>query len=294
MVGCRLNQSEIEMFARQFRSAGHSLVGEAAEADLVVINTCSVTASAASDSRQKARNAHRAGVRQIALTGCWSTLAPQAAADLPGVIAVIPNAEKETLVHQLLGIPAEEFDLEPSAREALPGARLRTRAFIKVQDGCDNRCTFCVTTLARGASRSRPVEDVLADVEAAVLGGAQEAVLTGVHLGAWGHDLAARSSLKNLITAVLERSEIPRLRLSSLEPWDLDEDFFPGGEKAPCRDAARKYAEKKNQKQGNDGAELGNRNGQISVGMKRIGQHRKDAVQQVDHPADEPERNRQR
>ncbi|HJS28439.1 MAG TPA: MiaB/RimO family radical SAM methylthiotransferase [Anaerolineales bacterium] len=226
MVGCRLNQSEIEMYARQFRSAGHSIVADAGEADLVVINTCSVTAAAASDSRQKARQAYRAGARQIALTGCWSTLAPQPAASLPGVVAVIPNAEKGGLVQEILGIPLEEFDLEPAAREPLPGARLRTRAFIKVQDGCDNRCTFCVTTLARGASRSRTVEAVIGDIQAAVMGGAQEAVLTGVHLGAWGHDFDPAASLKDLIAAILDRSDLPRLRLSSLEPWDLDGEFF--------------------------------------------------------------------
>ncbi|MDX1437775.1 MAG: MiaB/RimO family radical SAM methylthiotransferase, partial [Anaerolineales bacterium] len=226
MVGCRLNQSEIEQYARQFRAAGHTIVATPGDADLVVVNTCGVTAAAAADSRSKARRAHRAGAERIILTGCWSTLAPAEAASLPGVVDVVPNDSKDELVGSTLGIRPDNFDLEPVVREPLPGARLRTRAFIKVQDGCDNRCTFCVTTIARGVGRSRPIAAVLDDIRAAVLGGAQEAVLTGVHLGSWGQDLDRPLHLKNLVQSILAESDLPRLRLSSLEPWDLDEAFF--------------------------------------------------------------------
>ncbi len=104
----------------------------------------------------------------------------------------------------------------PLAREALPGLRQRTRAFIKVQDGCDNACTFCITTVARGAGRSRPVSAVLADIRAAQQGGTQEVVLTGVHLGSWGHDFG--DHLTTLIRAILTETDIPRLRLSSWSP----------------------------------------------------------------------------
>jgi threonylcarbamoyladenosine tRNA methylthiotransferase MtaB len=225
-VGCRLNQSEIETYARQFGALGHSLVASPAEADLAVINTCAVTAEAASDSRQKIRQASRAGARAIAVTGCWSTLQPQAAASLPGVRHVIPNADKDHLVSHLLQIPPEIFDVEPLARQPLPGARLRTRAFIKVQDGCNNRCTFCITTLARGPGRSRPVAEVLADVRAALKGGSQEIVLSGVHLGSWGQDFSPPLHLRHLVRAILSETDVPRLRLSSLEPWDLDGEFF--------------------------------------------------------------------
>jgi threonylcarbamoyladenosine tRNA methylthiotransferase MtaB len=114
--------------------------------------------------------------------------------------------------------------VEPLARVPLPGPRQRTRAFIKVQDGCDNNCTFCITTLARGESVSRASNDVLVDIRAALLGGAQEIVLTGVHLGAWGLDFDSR--LSTLIKRILSEVDIPRLRLSSLEPWDLDDEFF--------------------------------------------------------------------
>lgn len=225
-VGCRLNQSEIETFARQFRSAGHTLVATPGEADLVVINTCAVTARAASDSRQKIRQSHRAGAGEVIVTGCWSSLEPDRAAALPGVSRVVPNLEKDRLVPLLLDLPVETFDLEPIEREPVPGARLRTRAFIKVQDGCDNHCTFCVTTLARGAGRSLLMEHILHDIASAVGGGAQEIVLTGVHLGSWGRDLPQSRHLRQLVKDILAQSAVPRLRLSSLEPWDLDPDFF--------------------------------------------------------------------
>ncbi len=231
-VGCRLNQSEIEAYARQFRLAGYELVPDPKDADLAVINTCAVTAQAASDSRQKIRQMQRLGAGQTVVTGCWSTLQPEAAAALPGVSRVIANVEKDRLVPVLLEIPEQLFDLEPVERQPLPGARMRTRAFIKVQDGCDNRCTFCITTLARGSGRSRTIAQVLADIRAAIQGGAQEVVLTGVHLGSWGQDLGENGApfgahhLRHLVQAVLEQTEIPRLRLSSLEPWDLEPAFF--------------------------------------------------------------------
>lgn len=225
-IGCRLNQSEIEAFANQFRHAGHIIVSEASQADLVVVNTCAVTTEAASDSRQKIRQAARAGVEKIVVTGCWSTLNPEGAAHLPGVTRVVENSEKDHLVPNLLGLPAESFDLEPLAREPLPGIHQRTRAFIKVQDGCDNHCTFCITRIARGPGRSRNIAAVMTDVRAALQGGAREVVLTGVHLGSWGHDFSPKLHLFDLIGALLTEPELPRLRLSSLEPWDLDERFF--------------------------------------------------------------------
>lgn len=224
-IGCRLNQAEIEQMARQFRAEGHTISAEAAEADLVIINTCAVTTQAAANSRQKIRQAARAGTGGIVATGCWSSLAPQQALALPGVQRVIPNEQKDNLVAAALGLPGEHiFEREPLARQNLPGLRHRTRAFIKVQDGCDNACTFCITTLARGQGRSRPIPAVLDDIRAARAGGAQEIVLTGVHLGSWGYDF--HDTLQTLIQAILNETDTPRLRLSSLEPWDLDNGFF--------------------------------------------------------------------
>jgi threonylcarbamoyladenosine tRNA methylthiotransferase MtaB len=231
-IGCRLNQSEIETYARQFRAAGHTLVPSAEQADLVVVNTCAVTSAAVSDSRQKIRQAARSGDGQIVATGCWVTLHLQEAAALPRVTRVVPNASKDRLVADLLGVSSEIFDREPLEREPVPGGRARTRAFIKAQDGCDNRCTFCVTTIARGPGVSRTVPQVLADIRAArretpgARHGAHEIVLTGVHLGSWGQDFTPPSHLRHLIQAILQETGVERLRLSSLEPWDLYADFF--------------------------------------------------------------------
>ena len=225
-IGCRLNQAEVESLARQFREAGHEIVATAADADLAVINTCTVTSAAASDSRAAIRRARRLGTGEVVVTGCWATLEPDKAAGLPGVRKIIPNLQKERLAADLLGLPQEFFDLEPLARQPLPGLHARTRAFIKAQDGCDNACTYCITTVARGASRSLPVEQILADVQSALDGGAKEIVLTGVHLGSWGLDFPTPQHLADLVSTLLSRTSVQRLRLSSLEPWDLQADFF--------------------------------------------------------------------
>ena len=226
MVGCRLNQSELERIGGQLRLAGHNLVGQMAEADLAIINTCAVTAKASSDSRQMARKAVRQGVGQVILTGCWASLNQESAASITGVTGVIPNDQKDQLARLVLEIPETEFELEPARRQPLPGVRRRTRAFIKIQDGCDRHCTFCVTTIARGSSRSVPVSKVLEDIHAAVAGGANEVILTGVNLGAWGSDFSEKSSLEQLLLSILHHTDIRRVRLSSLEPWGLSGSFL--------------------------------------------------------------------
>jgi len=238
-LGCRLNQSEIENMARQFRAAGHEIVASAEGAELAVVNTCAVTNDAAADSRGRIRHLARLGVNEIIATGCWSTLQPKEAAKLPNILRVIPNTQKDNLAAEILGLKHSSFipsaalplrglrrtSLHPSSfRFPLPGIHHRTRAFIKAQDGCDNHCTFCVTSVARGASRSRASADVISDIQFALAGGTKEIVLTGVHLGSWGQELNLH--LRDLVKVILRETDTPRLRLSSLEPWDLDEDFF--------------------------------------------------------------------
>jgi threonylcarbamoyladenosine tRNA methylthiotransferase MtaB len=226
-VGCRLNQSEIERISNQFRMLGHEIVGTADESDLIVINTCTVTTRAAADSRAMVRQAHRKNPQaRIVLTGCWSTLEEKKALDLPGVVRVVSNDEKDHLASIILDQPGENFDIEPIIRYPVPGVRMRTRAFIKAQDGCDNHCTFCITTTARGPSRSMPQEQIIAEIRSAVAGGVKEAVLTGVQLTAYGKDLSGNIHLKSLIKSILDHTDIPRLRLSSLEPWEVGADLF--------------------------------------------------------------------
>ncbi len=221
MVGCRLNQSELERIGTDVRQAGHRLVGDYTEADVAIINTCAVTAKAASDSRQLARRISNAGVERVILTGCWASLEPSMAATLTSVTEVIPNTQKDRLVQLAFENDSATFSFYPTLRNPLPGARKRTRTFIKVQDGCDKRCTFCVTTIARGRSTSVPAKDVLDQVNAAAEGGVKEVILTGVQLGSWGADINPAGRLDWLIEHLLCHTDIPRIRLSSIEPWSI-------------------------------------------------------------------------
>ena len=239
-IGCRLNYSEMETLANQLRTAGHTVVAEPDQAQVIIFNSCAVTAGAERDSRKRVAALHRAGpAARIAVTGCWATLRPQQASLLPGVDLVADNRRKEMLAALLEPWSAELDDPDALARMQpdgnpfahLPSADVRaarTRAFVKVQDGCNNRCTFCIVTALRGESRSRPLQEVVAEVQRAAEAGVMEAVLTGVHLGSYGRDLSAttRSDLKDLVAALLSDTDIPRLRLSSLEPWELADGFF--------------------------------------------------------------------
>jgi threonylcarbamoyladenosine tRNA methylthiotransferase MtaB len=226
-LGCRLNQSEIDTMARQLRSQTHDIVDSAQAADWVIVNTCAVTQDAARSSRQLVRELHRANPNaKLAVTGCYAHLSPDEIAVLPGVSRVVDNRAKDKLVEKITGQLVEPFDHEPITRQNRLGAYGRTRAFVKVQDGCDNACTFCVTTIARGAGRSRPLAEVVDEIRYLHALGYQEAVLTGVHLGSYGHDQGHHDGLIHLVQAILADTDIPRLRLSSLEPWDLSPDFF--------------------------------------------------------------------
>ncbi|NLX09778.1 MAG: tRNA (N(6)-L-threonylcarbamoyladenosine(37)-C(2))-methylthiotransferase MtaB [Chloroflexi bacterium] len=228
-TGCRLNQSEIETLAQQFRQAGHAVVQTVDEADLCVVNTCAVTREATRSSRNLIRRLNRSNPdAQIVATGCYTHLSPQQVGALPGVTHTISNLDKDRLVPIVLqtDVPADVFDREPLDREVGAGALGRTRAFVKVQDGCNNRCTFCVTTIARGPGRSRALDEIVREVQALAAAGYQEAVLTGVHLGSYGHDRGERDGLTQLVRALLADSDLPRLRLSSLEPWDIAPEFF--------------------------------------------------------------------
>ena len=262
-IGCRLNYSEMEGLARRLTIAGHSVVDEPEQAQVVIFNSCAVTAGAVRDSRKRVGALHKAAPRaRIALTGCYATLDPSAAATMPGVGMVADNSQKELLPVLLepwsaefedtsslvrLAPDADPFDFpdvagEPSGVQApmrasatptlqsatLQNPALRTRAFVKVQDGCNNRCTFCIVTSLRGDSRSRPLDAVVEEIGQHVRQGIQEAVLTGVHLGAYGRDLPASQAgdLKQLVAAILTHTDIARLRLSSLEPWELADGFF--------------------------------------------------------------------
>ncbi len=230
-IGCRLNIGEIEALARGFAARGHCVVAAGEPADLCVLNTCTVTGLASRKSRQLIRQVRRAHPdAALVVTGCYAEMAPDAVREL-GVDLVVGNPAKDNLADTLdeaglltgAASAHETFDVPtPSVLDA-PS---RTRAFVKVQDGCDNCCTFCIVTVARGEGRSRPGDQVVTEVRELVALGYREAVLSGVHLGSYGHDRDDRSGLGNLVRRLLDETDIARLRLSSLEPWDLDAEFF--------------------------------------------------------------------
>lgn len=226
-LGCRLNEAEIETWSRDCRTRGFSLADDAAHADLMVINTCAVTSESARKSRQLIRRAQRGNPQaKLVVSGCYASLHPDETAAELGVDLVVPNTDKDRLV----GIATERLDLPVMPEVATtPGenallARGRHRAFIKVQDGCRYRCAFCIVTKARGDERSRPIGDIVDDVRRLGDEGVNEIVLAGVHLGGYGSD--AGSDLKALIHAVLSDTDMPRVRLGSLEPWELPDGFW--------------------------------------------------------------------
>lgn len=225
-VGCRLNWSEVEQLARQLAAARHVIVAAPEEADIVILNSCAVTAQAERKTRHRVRSLHRDNpTARLAVVGCYATLRPEVAARLPGVSWVISNDEKSQT--------ADILDIGPGASPPQPGEEtdspdtLRTRAFVKVQDGCDNHCTYCIVRSLRGPSRSRTIDDIVSEIqELTEQADCREAILTGASLGAYGRDLGLERGLHTLVDAVLSRTDLPRLRLSSLEPWDLDDAFF--------------------------------------------------------------------
>jgi threonylcarbamoyladenosine tRNA methylthiotransferase MtaB len=221
-VGCRLNQSEIEKYAGEFRAYGHILVPRAEDADVAVINTCVVTAAAASDSRQKLRKIIQDKNLRVISTGCLTAIEPGLFGTEQNV-RIIDNLQKDDLVKLVLG---EIHELHLDARIPVPGTRSRTRAFIKAQDGCNNFCTFCLTRIARGKARSIPTAIVLEDIRAAVIGEVKEVVLTGVQLGSWGCDLNPKLRLKDLMEQIITINGDFRIRFSSIEPWDVDSELL--------------------------------------------------------------------
>jgi threonylcarbamoyladenosine tRNA methylthiotransferase MtaB len=225
-LGCRLNEAELETWAREFQVAGYRVVDDSEEADLLVLNSCAVTQDATRKSRSLIRKLGRENPgAKIILSGCYATLEPDEAATL-GVDLVVDNQEKHRLValaQEKLPpetMPAHSTDPEGSALFRLG----RHRAFIKVQDGCRYRCSYCIVTLARGEERSRSLVAIVNEIHRFEAEGIGEVVLTGVHLGGYGSDTGC--DLTQLVETVLAETHIPRIRLGSLEPWDLPDAFI--------------------------------------------------------------------
>jgi threonylcarbamoyladenosine tRNA methylthiotransferase MtaB len=267
--GCRATQADGAAIERQFQDQGLGRVAAPANAEWVVLNTCAVTAAAEQDARAAIRRIRRQNPRcKIVITGCYAQRAPQEIAALDGVSHVIGNSHKHTLVQIALAGPshpnrdgeasfvsrarpqreaAEIFVSDIFAHSELLAAPVfdsaneRTRPNLKVQDGCNHRCSFCIIPSLRGRSRSLPIADVLREVNQLVSAGYREVVLSGINLGRWGRDLPAGVgeeercfslavprpfTLELLLRAVLERTAIEKLRISSVEPMDWSDPLI--------------------------------------------------------------------
>jgi threonylcarbamoyladenosine tRNA methylthiotransferase MtaB len=226
-LGCRLNEAELEQWSNQFTDKGHQVVREAGEADVVVLNTCAVTTEATKKSRKLMNRLHRENPQsKLVVSGCYATLEEEDVAARLGVDLVVNNQDKELLPKRVMDafsantMPLIAMDSDESSLFQ----RGKQRAFIKIQDGCRYRCTYCIVTVARGEERSRPLFDIVDEVNRLQQQGIQEIVLTGVHVGGYGSDNG--SSLFELVKVLLDDTDMPRIRFASVEPWDLPDTFF--------------------------------------------------------------------
>jgi threonylcarbamoyladenosine tRNA methylthiotransferase MtaB len=217
--GCRVNQAEAFSWADALEAGGLRLAGGWSDGDIILVNSCTLTGRADRDVRKFVERVRRERpAARLVVTGCLAERAPATFAGRPGVSLVVPNAGKAGLPERVLGLvggaEAQEVD----------GTPFRSRALVKVQDGCDRRCAFCIIPSVRGRSASVPAVEVRARVRDLAERGYHEVVLAGIHLSCYGRDLEPRSSLALLLGELETVENLGRLRLSSLDPRDLDDD----------------------------------------------------------------------
>jgi len=230
-LGCKVNQCESEALDRQLKERGGRPAGLDETADLYVINTCTVTAKAAMQSRQAVRRAIRENPdARIIVTGCYAQTESEAVQRIDGVDQVVGCRAKEFIPEMLGSSPEVRLDRDLSGNRFSPltvgVADDRTRPFLKIQDGCDAFCTYCIVPHARGRSRSMPLETVLANLMILKDAGYHETVLTGIHLGAYGQDLSPPVVLSDLLGRIQALSAPDRIRLSSIEPRELTDEII--------------------------------------------------------------------
>ncbi|MFC1593036.1 tRNA (N(6)-L-threonylcarbamoyladenosine(37)-C(2))-methylthiotransferase MtaB [Candidatus Omnitrophota bacterium] len=222
-LGCKLNQAEAESLARQFTEAGYCLVSSVAEADIYILNTCTVTHIADRKSRHLLRMAHRQNPdARLVVIGCYAERAPYEMAQIEGVNLVLGNEQKTHLLQCLeeSGCLNRAIGAEPAIYDY---EGYRTRAFVKVQDGCHNFCAYCIVPLVRHREISVPVDQVITEVRQRIPDGYKEVVLTGVKIGSYNHD---GIKLKGLLEYILAETGVTRLRLSSLQPQELSPELI--------------------------------------------------------------------
>jgi threonylcarbamoyladenosine tRNA methylthiotransferase MtaB len=271
--GCRATEADAAALRREMLAKGLVCTAEHDSADVVVLNTCTVTAAADSQAREAVRKIHRANpAARIVVTGCYAQRAPEELASIEGVAWVVGNSHQTeipnliadtgaahpsmgaggfvplTRLHPLTHAGDEPMSLAQGAAKILtgdifvraampivgaalarpgtPGLDDRTRPILKIQDGCNNRCAYCVIPFVRGRSRSLPPDDVVNEVQKFVRAGAKEIVLSGINLGSYGRDLASRAELSVTVRRILAETPVEQLRFSSIEPQDVTEEFI--------------------------------------------------------------------
>ncbi|UCG11234.1 MAG: tRNA (N(6)-L-threonylcarbamoyladenosine(37)-C(2))-methylthiotransferase MtaB [Deltaproteobacteria bacterium] len=230
-LGCKVNQCETAYLEELLEGQGFQILPFTEKVDLYCINTCAVTGRAAMESRQFIRRAIRRNPKaQVVVLGCYPQVASEEVTAIPGVTQVLGTIEKLELLNylpfpeenELPGVHVQDARKAPDAKPlTLFRFARRTRAFLKIQDGCNAFCSYCIVPYARGRSRSVTVASILEQVQQFLAHGHQEIVLTGIHLGHWGADLTPRQDLDALVGQVLDHCPPPRLRLSSLEPGEI-------------------------------------------------------------------------
>lgn len=233
-MGCKVNQYESEAMQKLFEAAGYEAAADISEASVVVVNTCTVTAVSSQKSRQMIRRA--AGVNPnavLVVVGCYAQSEPAEIAKIDGVDVIIGTKDRTRIVELVeAAIDTREKifqvgDVEDiRAFEELPHAPHRTRAFLKIEDGCNNFCAYCIIPYVRGRVRSRSLASIRAESLALAAAGYKEIVLTGIHIGAYGRDLSEKISLVDAIKTVLDAANPLRLRLGSLESAELTDELI--------------------------------------------------------------------
>ena len=247
--GCRATQADGAAIERQLLDRGLARSATAEGAEVVVLNTCTVTASADQDARAAIRRIKRANPEaQIVVTGCYAQRAPEEISKLDGVSLVVGNSHKHALPELTASLVSRAFvplaSIVVSAAPVVIGdifahtelmaapvfdsesAAERTRPNLKIQDGCNNRCSFCVIPYVRGKSRSLSLDAVLREVDALAEAGYKEIVLSGINLGRWGNDLRPRMRFEELLRVILAKTGIPKIRISSVEPMDWSNELI--------------------------------------------------------------------
>jgi threonylcarbamoyladenosine tRNA methylthiotransferase MtaB len=252
--GCRATQADAAAIEGQLRALGHDLAVTPDRADVIVVNTCTVTAAADSQARDAIRKLHAANPTvKIIATGCYAQRAPEELAALPGILHVVGNSHKPEIpalvakmsppqsaatatapnfvsLNMLAGpkiLTANIFDrTEFLSAPVLGGEANHTRPTLKIQDGCNLRCSYCVIPFVRGKSRSMPPVDVVGEIRRLTESGYREIVLSGINLGTWGRDLTPRVEFEDLLRRILDETDVARLRISSIEPLDVTADLI--------------------------------------------------------------------